>query len=328
MDNRLPIDIVITWVEGNDLKLKAKRQQFINQEIAQESVSSTRFASNNEIYFCIASILKYMPEAGTIYLVTDQQKPEWLDEFVNQQLCSPDKIKVIDHMELFKGYENALPVFNSLSIETMFWNITELSDQFIYLNDDVFFNAPFSRSDCFEQDKVIIYGHWKKNALIKVKHLFRQFLSRFSGKQLKPKFTVAQMLSAERAGLNQYYELHHRPHFMQKHILKDYFAQHTEILKHQISFRFRHIEQFLPVGLSNHLSIQKGKAILKPDTPVAYVKPRANIEKFVKELEENKIQYGCIQSLDEMDVETQRIIFRAMVQKFAQFLPQQIKKSI
>ncbi|WP_151765707.1 Stealth CR1 domain-containing protein [Acinetobacter colistiniresistens] len=325
METVLPIDVVITWVDGQDSQLNQKRQKYLNTLIAKEAASQTRFASNNEIYFCIASILKYMPEVGTIYLITDQQKPLWLDEFVNQGLCSAGKIKIIDHMQLFKGYEEYLPTFNSLSIETMFWNIPELAEHFIYFNDDVFLNAPLSGSDCFEQDKVIIYGHWKSNGLIKAKYSVRKALSRWSGQELQPKFTVAQMLSAEMAGLNQYYELHHRPHFIKKKIVQEYFSQHQDTLKHQISFRFRHIEQFLPVGLANHLSIQKQQAVLKADVDVAYIKPKADVKKFIEELKNTAIQYGCVQSFDMMDDVDQVMIYQALVEKFENFLPDQIK---
>lgn len=328
MGNILPIDVVITWVDGQDIHLKQKRQQYMSQQMAQDAVSLTRFASNNEIYFCIASILKYMPDARTIYLVTDQQKPQWIDEFVRQGLCDANKIKIIDHSQLFKGYETYLPTFNSLSIETMLWNISELGNHFVYMNDDFFFNAPFSHLDCFEQDKVMIYGHWKSNRMTKLKYLFRKFLSHWTGKQLQPKFTVAQVLSAEIAGLNKYYALHHRPHSIKKNILQEYFVKHPEVLKHQIGFKFRHIDQFLPVGLANHLSIKKQQAILKPDVDVAYIKPEGDTGKFIEALKNTAIQYGCIQSLDMMNEVDQVLICEVMVDKFKDFLPDQIKNKM
>lgn len=328
LDTILPIDVVITWVDGHDIQLNQKRQQYMNHHMAQDAVSQTRFASNNEIYFCIASVLKYMPTVGTIYLVTDQQKPQWIDEFVNQGLCHTDQIKIIDHCILFKGYETFLPTFNSLSIEAMLWNIPELAEHFIYLNDDMFLNAPLAAIDCFDQDKVIIYGHWKNSTLIKLKYLLRKILSRYSGQVLQPKFTVAQMLSADLVGLKRYYELHHRPHFIKKNILQDYFMQYPDKLKHQISFRFRHIDQFLPVGLANHLSIYQQHAILKADVNVAYIKPNANIEKFIEELKDPNLKYGCIQSLDMMNNIDQMKIYKAMVEKFIDFLPQQLKDQI
>lgn len=323
------IDIVITWVDGNDVKLNEKRQQYIVDELAVDAVSSTRFASNDEIYFCIASILKYFPDFGTIYLVTDGQKPTYLEQFFEQNLCSRGQLKVIDHTELFKGYTEYLPTFNSLSIEAMLWNIPNLAEQFIYLNDDVFLTSKVSRNDAFTSDKVMIYGSWKKTFFTKLKYKYRKFISEKTNKKMKPKFTTAQMLSADMLGLYQYYNLHHRPHFILTNVLKNYFLNHPDILKQQIQHKFRHFDQFLPVGLANHLSIQQNKAILREDVEVAYCKPDQNdISIFIQDLNNDKVQYGCIQSLDLIDQKQQRIIYAALLAKYHDFLPQYLKDQV
>ena len=322
------VDIVITWVDGHDPELSKKRQKYMADTVARDALSATRFANNDEIYFCIASILKYMPYCGTIYIVTDNQQPEWLEQFSAQHICAEDKIKVIDHRTLFLGYENNLPTFNSLSIETMLWNIPGLADRFIYFNDDVFVNSASQVADCFIEDKVVIYGQWKSNFLIKMKYLFRKFLHHNMAKQQQPKFTAAQMLSADMVGLKRYYALHHRPHFIQKELLQNYFKQHPDVLLQQIGFKFRDFEQFLPVGLANHLSIQQNKAILKPDEQVAYVKPSDDIADFLHALQNDAIKYGCIQSLDLMTESNQVLVRNAMINKFGEFLPQELKSKV
>lgn len=321
-----PIDVVITWVNGNDPVLNAKRQHHLSDTLAADATCATRFASNDEIYFCIGSILKNLPDCGKIYVVTDGQKPEFLDEFANAGLCAADKIQVIDHQILFAGYECYLPVFNSLSIEAMLWNIPQLSNQFIYLNDDVFLNALVQREDCFIDDKVVIYGHWKRNGLLKAKYVFRKFLNNVFGKILQPRFSIAQMLSADLVGLSRYYELDHRPHFIQADILRSYFQEHPEILTKQVSFKFRDFHQFLPVGLMNHLSILQQRAILKADVPIAYTKPYADIQQFKQALVNPQVQYGCIQSLDEMPEVDQQLIRQSMIEKFGLFLPKVIQQ--
>lgn len=78
------LDIVIAWVDGNDVELKRKRQQYLTGGDASDAVSDTRFASNDEIYYNIASILKYVPFCRHIFIVTDNQQPEFLNEFVAQ----------------------------------------------------------------------------------------------------------------------------------------------------------------------------------------------------------------------------------------------------
>ena len=187
-DTIQPIDIVIAWVDGNDIDLKIKRQQFTGQQEASGAVEETRFASNDEIYFCIASILKYVPYCGKIYVVTDQQSPQWIGQFEQQNLCEKGKIRVVDHKELFDGHDSALPTFNSLSIETMLWNIRNLSDYFIYLNDDFFFNCPSESFDFLNEDRMAIYGHWQSNFIKKIKYMLRKFIQNQFGKIAQPKY--------------------------------------------------------------------------------------------------------------------------------------------
>ena len=76
------------------------------------------------------------------------------------------------------------------------------------------------------------------------------------------------------------------------------------------------------------MAIQQNKAILQPDIPIAYIKPGDDVDVFVQSLQDQTIQYGCIQSLDQMDVGQQQNIRQAMMTKFKDYLPQQIKSGV
>ncbi|WP_216938191.1 Stealth CR1 domain-containing protein [Acinetobacter sp. BY484] len=318
------IDFVIAWVDGGDPKHQAKRQQFQSKVSVKGAAEDTRFASNDEIYFCIASILKYVPYLGTIYIVTDDQKPTYLDEFIAQGLCHSDQIQVVDHTTIFKGYEQYLPTFNSLSIETMLWNIPNLSQHFIYLNDDFFFNAPSELADFLTDQQTKIYGHWVSNAFIQLKFNWRKGVNRYFGKPLQPKYTIAQMLSAVLCGFDRYYEIHHRPHLLDQMTLKAYFEKNPKVLAEQIQYRFRSALQFLPIGLNNHLKIQHHQAILCEDIEIAYLKNEASITQFLLSLQQKSIKFGCIQSLDQLSSVQQQHILSALKLKFKDYLPQSL----
>lgn len=321
------IDFVIAWVNGNDESHKLKRRKYQNEFEATDATSDTRFASDDEIYFSIASILKYVPYSGTIYIVTDQQVPAYLDEFVQQGICDSNKIKVIDHQELFDGYQQYLPTFNSLTIETMLWNIPNLSAHFIYLNDDFFFNSDSEQQDFFQNDKIKIYGHWKTSFFIHLKCKIRQCISQYTGKKLQPKYSVAQMLSASVLGGFKYFEIHHRPHIVDKIILKNYFQEHEHILQSQIQFRFRSIEQFLPVGLNNHLKIKANQADLINDVEIAYLKNSNSLKDFKDALKNQSIKFGCVQSLDRMKNFEANSVRLSMIAKFREFLPKSVMRT-
>ncbi|OLF38385.1 Stealth CR1 domain-containing protein [Psychrobacter sp. Cmf 22.2] len=326
-DNR-QIDIVIAWVDGDDPLLKQKRaryQQTINA--ASEATTSTRFASNDEIYYNIASIIKYVPFCRHIYVVTDQQQPKLIHEFVNQGICAPDKIRIVDHTELFAGYEQFLPTFNTRSIETMLWNISELSDYFIYMNDDFFFNQSASIEDFLDEDHIIIHGHWKNSAILQAKLRYRQSLQKLTGKPVQPKHTMAQMLSAKTLGMDQFFEIHHYPHIVDKDILKTYLLSNPELLTEQIKYKFRSVAQVNPITLMNHLKIQKNEACLKPPISINYLKNESGIEDFVINLQNTAIRYGCIQSLDLLEQRSYQTITEAMIHKFSAYLPSSLLAS-
>ena len=315
------IDVVIAWVDGNDQQHRLKRQQYQGIDIAQDAISETRFASDDEIYFSIASILKYVPYCGKIYLITDQQKPKFIDQFEQQGLCQPNQIQIIDHQQLFKGYEQVLPTFNSLTIESMLWNIPQISRYCLYLNDDFFFNAISTYDDFLKDNQIRIYGHWQNSMMIQLKFRWRQWLNQNFGKNLQPKYTIAQMLSAKMVGLNRYFEIHHRPHLLDRDVLSQFFLQHPDSLQQQIQYRFRSPYQFLPVGLNNHLKIQQQQAIQEPDVKIAYLKNQQSTENFLEDLKNPDVKFGCVQSLDQLDKSTRVLIQQALKHKFADFLP-------
>ena len=318
------IDIVIAWVDGNDLELKKKRHKYLTGEDASDAVSATRFASNNEIYYNIASILKYVPFCRHIYVVADNQRPEFIDEFAAQGLCAVDKIRVVDHREIFRGFEEYLPTFNTRSIESMLWNIDGLSDYFIYLNDDFFFNAPAQVEDFLKAESLVIYGHWQNSFALKAKLKYRQLMSRQFGKPIQPKHMIAQMLGADVLGFKKFFEIHHYPHIVDRHALKDYLLEHPQLLETQIKFKFRSVEQLNPISLMNHIKIQKQQAELKPDLELAYLKNQDSLNSFIHALHNSEIKYGCIQSLDQLDSDAAKKISTAMQEKLAGYLPHSV----
>ena len=133
------------------------------------------------------------------------------------------------------------------------------------------------------------------------------------------------MLSSDYLGLSQYYEIHHRPHILNRSLLQDFFQKNTKLLDKQISFKFRNIDQILPVGLSNHLAIQNNRAILKEDVEIAYLKDDRDLEKFITALANDAIKFGCIQSVDQLNKDAEQKVSFALIEKFKDVLPTQIQ---
>lgn len=324
LDEKL-LDVVIAWVDGADPILKQKRENYKSgKTVASDAITATRFASDDEIYYNIASILKYVPFCRHIYIVTDQQRPAFIDEFAKQNVCPADKIRIVDHKDIFLGYEQFLPTFNTRSIETMIWNIEGLSDYFIYMNDDFFFNQPVTINDFLDGEKLIIHGAWRKNAALNAKLNFRKSRFKLFGTPIQPRHTIAQMLSAKLLGMDQFFEIHHYPHTVDKNILKNHLLSNPSFLTEQIKYKFRDVAQVNPITLMNHLKIQKNEVHLKSDIAINYLKNEKSVTHFITALEDVTIKYGCIQSLDLLEPNLHKRISQAMNHKLAAYLPNSV----
>ena len=175
MQKQEPIDVVVAWVDGNEPTHKQKMQPYLQNfaYIPEFVASPTRYNSCGEIFFCVASILRFAPFIRQIFIVTDEQKPP-IDEFIQQNFpTNTIPIKIVDHRVIFKGYEQHLPTFNSRSIETCLFRIPDLSNNFIYFNDDFFLVRPTQPSDFFIDNKSVAYGHWRSIALDRLLYLIK-----------------------------------------------------------------------------------------------------------------------------------------------------------
>jgi hypothetical protein len=81
-----------------------------------------------------------------VYIVTDGQSPVWLRPSAG--------VTIIDHASLIPVA--SLPTFDSGNIESYIHRIPNLSERFIYLNDDVFFGAPVHAIDWFDGNGICV----------------------------------------------------------------------------------------------------------------------------------------------------------------------------
>ena len=261
-DNMVPIDVVITWVDGDDISHREKRRKYASaDELTNDDIGGEiRYKSVGEIRYCLASILRFAPFVRKIFIVTDNQNPQ-LDDFIEAEF--PDRtaeIVIIDHKIIFEGYESYLPVFNSLAIETMLWRIPGLSDHYVYFNDDVLLAAPVEPDDFFVGDSLVCYAS-------KMSWHFAAFLrwAKHIGKSHKVfGFKDSMINAAALLGRRDTFLLFdHIPHMMIRSVFEDYFTMHPEALKINISHRFRDQVQYNPQELCYLLAQKEGKAVIR-----------------------------------------------------------------
>jgi hypothetical protein len=249
------IDAVIAWVDGRDRKHRAKRRRYladpgVGAKPERGATDQRRFSDNDEIRFCLRSIRNYAPWVGTIWLVTDHQVPAAID----RQKAERDNIRVVDHREIFRGYEQLLPTFNSLAIETMLWRIEGLADRFLYFNDDMMFVGPVEPTDFFSNEgRVTLRGRWTS---------WNKLLERgntFNGHN--------KLLGAEMLGYTseRFFSSGHVIYPLLRPAMEELFEQFKPAFLANAEYRFRDRKQFWPISAHDHLLLKSDRArVVKP----------------------------------------------------------------
>lgn len=134
-DNK-PVDAVVTWVDQSCPDWQEQWQSVYPDHKA----NSLRYASNDELRYCLRSIYYNLPWVNNIYVVSNCNPPSWLRR--------PHLVSWTDHPLIFPS-RSYLPTFNSNSIETCLHHIPGLSENFIYLNDDFFVTRILPKSFFF-----------------------------------------------------------------------------------------------------------------------------------------------------------------------------------
>lgn len=154
----LPIDVVYTWVnhrcpnwkKGLDGYLESDHFQLHQPIYNNEFMDLNRYRNRNELQYSLRSLEQYMPWVRHIYLVTAGQVPDWLNQ-------DHPKITVVDHRDIIEP--QYLPTFNSICLESHLHRIPNLSEYFIYFNDDLFINRPVKKSDFLNGDgQLLLYA--------------------------------------------------------------------------------------------------------------------------------------------------------------------------
>ena len=301
----MKIDAVITWVDGDDPRHRAKREQYGNKRLLSQNdvAGSTRYTSLGEIFYCVASLNRYAPWLNKIYIVTDEQNPmleEWLAKHFPEGAIP---MEIVDHKVIFRGYEEFLPTFNSISIESMTWRIPGLSEHYIEFNDDLILAAPTRPEDFFTEDgKVVCYGKRYRALYVKLSHILRRH--RDGSKQVSFRQTMRN--AAELLGERKHFiKIYHTPKALLRSVYERYFANYPDNLLSNVRHRFRVPSQFNVEELQYLLLQREGKLVMrKAYDDLLYLKPKRDEDYIAKKLDEfdgkANHRFGCFNSLDLM----------------------------
>ena len=137
-----PIDAVYPWVDGDAPAYRESLRAFLDssdQDHLASNLSRIRFQQHDELRYSLRSLAAYAPWIRNVYLVTNGQRPSWLN-------TACDRLTLVTHQEIFPDPTH-LPTFNSFAIQLHMHRISGLSRRFLYFNDDFLLGRPTTRYD-------------------------------------------------------------------------------------------------------------------------------------------------------------------------------------
>ena len=177
LDNE-PIDVVINYIDVND-------PNFIRNNLTR--IKKDR--ENDELKYCVRSILKNIPWIRKIFILMPNEKVRFFKNY--SEII--EKIIYVNDKDIL-GHQSA----NIHAFQYRIWKLKEfgLSENFISMDDDFFIGKPIEKSDLFyvENDTVyplIINTHFgletEKSAKVKMKKISKK-LGRNKRKQTTDEF--------------------------------------------------------------------------------------------------------------------------------------------
>ncbi len=163
MQNDMKIDLVYLWVDDTDAKWRAEKDKWLEiirgeKPVYADAAIEARWRDNGEFLYSLRSVEKFAPWVNHIYIITGfNQVPRWLN-------TQHPKITIIPHEQIIP--HDALPTFNATAIEMCIPNIPNLSEHFLLMNDDIFFNRPLSPSYFYDANgraRVMYSNHSKRS---------------------------------------------------------------------------------------------------------------------------------------------------------------------
>ena len=307
-----PIDALVPWVDGDDPVLAAKRRKYLDPDAARNDDvgGATRFKSIGEIRFCVASILRFAPFVRNVFIMTDGQDPG-LDGFLEKNFPGhPTRVRIVDHREIFRGYEKALPVFNSNAIEAVMWNIPEMAEHILYFNDDFMLTGPVRPEDFFpDEERVVCFGSW-----------FWAPFGRFL-RCVKPRHgghrTIGfkdMMINAldEMGGGSHFINLGHTPRPLLKSWFEEWARTRPDMVWKNLTGKFRepfHYQAQEPFYLD---MARRGKLVLVPEESKTLYFKRRNKKDYVREklaaFDRSDKCFACFNSLDYCTPQEQELV--------------------
>lgn len=145
------IDIVVPYYDDSDEHWRNILREYMQKENSNDRqvIGDERYRDwecFNYWFRCVEQNCKWVNKVFLI-VACESQIPDWVDR-TNQ------KLRIVYHNEFIP--EELLPTFNTMTIELFISRIKDLSNNYIYCNDDYFFLNE-TTADMFFKDDIPVY---------------------------------------------------------------------------------------------------------------------------------------------------------------------------
>lgn len=283
--NSEPIDLVYTWVDGDDPLWEKKKNKYSSNRNTIDD--ATRYTSIDELKYSLRSVYKYANWVNKIYIVVDDdQKPKWLN-------TNHPKIQLVKHSEIFPD-KSHLPTFNSHAIECHLHRIPNLTEHFIYMNDDVFFGKYISKRDFYKNNKMnyfkggnCIYDDNMINNLIDGQ--YNGYYRAWNKTQKLVKENITKIISCQ----------HHGGIILKKSNFQDVKQMFPREFAETSSSRFRSNDDIVPNGLAYQYGLNRNNYRINTQIDTKIVNSNSNyINSNLQSILYNKPDFFCINNVN------------------------------
>ncbi len=324
-NNTHKIDFVILWVDGSDEKwLNEKKKYCPELSVSNEAF---KFRDWELLKYWFRGVEKYASWVNKIFFVTWGHVPNWLN-------IDNEKIVIVNHKEIIdKKY---LPTYNSNVIDFNIHNIKDLSENFVYFNDDIFILNNVDSKDFFvdgipkdlyaesviQPDKGVFPYTRFNNAFIINKYYNKKEI--YKNKRNKifsikyGKYNLRTLMNLIYPSFVGFYNQHICQPFLKSYFKKIWLLE-PELCKELCNNKFRtnnDISQYLV----KEMQILDGKTIpRKYNFGKAYSLNDKNYKEIQKTIEKQKYKVICIN--DSKNIQNVEKIKKELKKSFEKILP-------
>ena len=323
------IDFVVIWVDGGDPVWQAKKVEYSKSiDTSKKSMNSIKaYRDWGTFKYWFRGVEKFAPWVNKVYLVTDPQKPSWLN-------ITSEKLVLVDHSDIIR--KEYLPVFSANPIESNIHRIPGLSEHFVFFNDDVYLTAPVEPTDFFSEDGLPKYntalspivperygtGHFQVNDMEIVTSYFSRDEILKNGKFLSfkqgLKNIVKSLLYRNSKFICGFWE-NHLTHPLLKSTMELVWEKETAILEKTSASRFRNPSD-TNVWLFKYWQIASGEyEVADPDLGGLFSLDNADSD-FWKLLNSGKYKIMCIN--DGFNVQDEEKVMVDFIKAMNQLFPE------